>query len=739
MLTDKSSRYAVLAAVCASFMIAASAVRAEGSWPDLSSPPKAIGGGERDAAVIVGAENYLKVEHVPGAKQNANDWQSYLTGTLKVPADRVTLLLDDDATNDAIRQAAVEKASQVGPDGTLWFVFIGHGAPSKDGKDGLLVGIDAQQKASSVYTRSFSRNELLGILAKGKQAKTVVLIDACFSGKSSSGQALVAGLQPLLTMRALPMGIDSRTILMTAARSDQFAGPLPGGARPAFSYLALGGLRGWAANAQGQVTASSLVDYIRGALTLSRDRTQTPELSTPETSAVVLGKGREEGPDLAKMQREAASSSGSGFQVTNLPSVPKAEAPGALDSAASGGLDFRNVDIEALKKYDAASELDKTSDTAPEDKAESWRKVAQDAPTFADMAVKRATQWEAYAAQMKAAEEARQKRIAAREADWGKLSQLLTLGVVPEAEKRDWSSEFLRTYMRSPGIDSAMAKALAPHIRGSALEQPLKMLELKNSHEDSAAAAAGRINAEKTGIEWVTIPAGSFIMGDSSHYARPMETPTHRVAIKTFQMSKTLVTNKQYGACVAARACTAAHTADGICNLVIIGKTGNLPAAFLGDDQPVVCLEWEQARAFAKWAGARLPSESEWEYAARGGGIERHFAWGNEPATCERAIVDDKAAGGPGCGRSATWPVCSKPAGNTEQGLCDMTGNAYTWVEDAYHATYNGAPTDGSAWILPSDRTKIMRGSSWYSYGQSTTNRAYSVGVFDSESFRLAR
>ena len=489
MLTDKSSRNAVLAAVCAAFLIAASAVRAEDSWPDLSKSAGAVGGGERDAAVIVGAENYAFVEHVPGAKQNANDWQEYLTETLKVPADRVALLLDNDATNDAIRQAAVEKASQVEEGGTLWFVFIGHGAPSKDGNDGLLVGVDAQQKASSVYSRSFSRNELLGILAKGKQAKTVVLIDACFSGKSPSGAALVAGLQPLLTMRALPLGIDSRTILMTAAKSDQFAGPLPGGARPAFSYLALGGLRGWAADAQGKVTASRLVDYIRGALTLSRDRTQTPELSTPETASVVLGIGREAGPDLSKLQRAAAAAGGSspGFKVTNLPALPAAEAPKELSQAASG-LDLSSVDVDSLEKYDGAVKFEKGG-AAPGDKATTWRQLAKDAPKFADLAGKRAQEWDRFAAQKQAAAAAREKRIEARDADWKKLGRLLNLEVVSEADKTEWSAQFLKAYWKSPSVEPSMAQGLVAHVPEGPVRAALKKLALKAQEEDTMSSS----------------------------------------------------------------------------------------------------------------------------------------------------------------------------------------------------------------------------------------------------------
>ena len=161
---------------------------------------------------------------VPGAVRNATDWYLYLANTLKVPPANRTLLKNNEATVEKLRKFAARAAAQVKPGGTLWLVFIGHGAPAKDGADGVVVGFDAQQDPDSLYARSLSQTELLSILGKDAQARTVANIDACFSGRSAAGP-LVPGLQPVIALR--PLEATGSRVVLTAWSGDQFAGPLP--------------------------------------------------------------------------------------------------------------------------------------------------------------------------------------------------------------------------------------------------------------------------------------------------------------------------------------------------------------------------------------------------------------------------------------------------------------------------------------------------------------------------------
>lgn len=224
-------------------------------------------------------------------------------------------------------------------------------------------------------------------------------------------------------------------------------------------------------------------------------------------------------------------------------------------------------------------------------------------------------------------------------------------------------------------------------------------------------------------VEWVTIPAGKFRMGiDSDEKGFEDAKPKHEVAINTFDVSKTVVTVEQYAECVIKGGCTKPG-ADYECNW---GKTDR-------QLHPVTCVNWDQAQAYAKFKGARLPSEAEFEYAATSGGKNQKYPWGNEEATSELAVMSV----------NRTMPVCSKPKGNTEQGLCDMSGNVWQWVQDKYKDSYKGAPADGSA-FAGAGPNRVMRGGSFSHRDTRLLRTGYRAGIdpgypYDDIGFRLAR
>jgi len=227
---------------------------------------------------------------------------------------------------------------------------------------------------------------------------------------------------------------------------------------------------------------------------------------------------------------------------------------------------------------------------------------------------------------------------------------------------------------------------------------------------------------------WISIPGGSYQMGSTSSSS---EQPMHTVNVPTFKMTKTEVTVSQYLACTQASGCSNPSTSCGYSNWGVSGR----------DSHPVNCVNWSQAVAFCTWAGARLPSETEWEYAARGGGQTITFPWGEQTPSCTYAVMNE---GGLGCGTGGTIAVCSKTPGNTTQGLCDMVGNVWEWVQDWYHNSYTGAPTDGSSWETPAGSFRVFRGGSWrhdYTIDLRASNRSYDnpVGGSGDRGFRCAR
>jgi hypothetical protein len=300
------------------FASSAFAADAQPNWPDLGRPA-AVGGGENDAALVIGIEDYQHVADIPGAVQNARDWYRYLVDGRKVPVRAVRLLRNGEADRETMLQAAKDMAAQVKPGGTFWVVFIGHGAPSQDGKEGVLIGSDAKQTAVSLFARSVRQSELQ---AQVGSTPAVMLFDSCFSGRAHTGAALAAGLQPLILTKAMA---PATTTLLTAAQADQFAGGLPGKDRPAFSYLMLGALRGWGdANGDGQVTATEALEYATKALAvLPIGRTQTPELVGGGASRVLAARAFEREPDLDAIITGE-------FRPADVPAAPPEPMPVAI-------------------------------------------------------------------------------------------------------------------------------------------------------------------------------------------------------------------------------------------------------------------------------------------------------------------------------------------------------------------------------------------------------------------------
>jgi iron(II)-dependent oxidoreductase len=257
---------------------------------------------------------------------------------------------------------------------------------------------------------------------------------------------------------------------------------------------------------------------------------------------------------------------------------------------------------------------------------------------------------------------------------------------------------------------------------------------------DSSAEAGAEADADsETGpgaeLVWIVLPGGTFEMGSDGGEAH--ERPVHTVTVAGFEMLQTEVTVTQYAACVGESGCSV-PSARGACEPGSYGNWG----AVGREGHPVNCVTWYQAGEFCSWAGARLPTEAEWEYAARSGGKDIVYPWGDEPATCEYAVMDEDGLS-PGCGTERTMVPCSKPAGNTEQGICDMAGNLLEWVQDWYHDSYAGAPADGSAWEDPPGSYRVYR-SGHLTYPAElirAASRTYNDPTFaaDASGFRCAR
>ncbi len=237
-------------------------------------------------------------------------------------------------------------------------------------------------------------------------------------------------------------------------------------------------------------------------------------------------------------------------------------------------------------------------------------------------------------------------------------------------------------------------------------------------------------------VVMVYVPTGEFEMGSDDGDGD--EQPVHTVALDALWIDQMEVTNDQYRRCVEAGECDAPLTCE-------LGEPTYADTA--KGDHPVVCVDWQDAAAYCEWTGARLPTEAEWEYAARGP-QELVFPWGNQfdgsrlnycDANCEfnwkDAEHDDEY--------SRTAPVGSYPDGASWCGALDLAGNVWEWGNDWYDSEYYRTSPSRNPQGPTSGEARIVRGGSWGggSGGARGANRHGVVpgGTNNSLGFRCAR
>lgn len=218
--------------------------------------------------------------------------------------------------------------------------------------------------------------------------------------------------------------------------------------------------------------------------------------------------------------------------------------------------------------------------------------------------------------------------------------------------------------------------------------------------------------------EMIPLPGGSFAMGSNEDAS---ERPVHQVTVKRFAIGKYPVSNREWNLCAAAKAC---------------GFTVTGP-----DNAPVGNVSWSDAKTFAAWlaetAGKpyRLPTEAEWEYAARGG-TQTRFWWGDQ-------LKPDVAS----C-KNCTQVASNEPPNKVGSfkpnpfGLYDMGGTVDQWIEDCFHKNYQGAPIDGSAWLEDGCTSHVLRSGSWRNdarYVRPSNRDGYDTNVrYPTHGFRIA-
>ena len=641
--------------------------------PSIDTPLKTGLSAKADAAVVIGVEHYGYLPSVPYAERDAQAMYDFLLYTRGVRSSRITLLKGANSRKK-IRDAVAEAGEGVGPGGTVWVYFAGHGTASPSTKERLLLPENTPADAEG-YEESGVKVSELQRLAGAGGGEVILITDACFTGAGRDGSTLVAGGRSFVPGVATAVGGAAQ---WDAAQPNQVAGPLDAVQHGAFTYFAIGAMRGWA---DGQlsgsrdevVTTEEANAYVDEALRSVGIRDQRPSLVGASSYERTLASG----PKLERAPVLAALVAPRGRESTDGAVATSPQSGGTTFGVGSG--------LSASEKLAAQRCDDASRVTADEAHAKQLARAVSAVQASAT------TAWQALEPELSSCVELRataDRAACAAQADGfakkGKTA-VATLSTHTEVVPTDCGPRE-RTYeaetVRVTVAEVAWAEALAAKLR-----------QAPATAASAAVTATGSSSNSASGRDWMSptlglmkwIPAGSFTMGSAEGVGHASEHPAHKVTLTHgFWLMEHEVTQGEWAS--------------------VMGSNPSYLST-CGASCPVEWVSWDDAQAFIKKVSTRdgvtyrLPTEAEWEYAARGG-QSYAFAGGKEAGAV--AWMSENTS-------FTTHAACGKARNG--YGLCDMSGNVQEWVSDWYGAYPSGGVTDPGGDSRGSFR--VCRGGDW--------------------------
>jgi formylglycine-generating enzyme required for sulfatase activity len=648
------------------FLALMGGVNAAETWPDIDAPLRTGASAPNDAAVVIGNEDYAYIGDVPFAGADADAMRAFLLYTRGVPQSRVQVL--DNASPLEMEKAVEQAASEVGRGGTLWVYYAGHGAAHPVSKQRVLLGATAKLSSDpELFEEGAVALDALKQAASRSAGEAVFIVDACYSGTGRGGEELGGSRFAVPTAYSQ----QARVTEWTATQPDEVASPLYTAGHGAFTYFAVGALRGWADGELGQkdsqVTLAEAQAYVSTALRSVGQRDQTPAVVGEDGLSLISGRGLEGAPDLRGLV---------GGQQERHDDKDE-------------GLSSELARLKALQEEQARIEARLAEDRRREESS---------------LRARASSEWSTVAS------------IAAGGGDAAEQALELFIRTYQDAEVTVGDTRYPVSIAEVSKAEAALAKLSQG--AGSAGKYGYEMVKLSPGtfYMGSPGSESGRNDNEAR--HSVTLSQG-FWVGTKEVtqglYQRVMGSNPSQVG-EQYWNGKTQGACKEYKGVSLVDASYPVMCVDWLDAVRFANKLSELeglsPAYRISGDS----VSWDRSAN-----GYRLLTEAEWEYAARAGSSTTWTGTSEESGICRYGNVADASAKR----KFSDWTVAAcddryaglAPVGSFQPnawGLYDMTGNVWEWTWDWYDSSYYQSSSNVDPVGPDGGSYRVSRGGSWH-------------------------